>query len=252
MSIVRIDLPDATYQRAWSVANAAERATLLASIGPFAPKRGDVIYQVDVTTYYLVVQSSIVQQISGLAAIPINLGSEVTGVLPTANGGTGVNIATATLVVAYGQIAFPSTQNPSTNANTLDDYKEGVWTPVIGGSSGQSGQAYSTQLGDYCKIGQLVFAGFVVVLSTLGTITGNVELQGLPFVVGSPRCVCSLNWSGFTTPIAILQGGVLTGSSNMFIRYLTTTSVAFNGVLVQADLSNTTAMSGCIMYRAQA
>lgn len=59
MSIARIDLPDPTYQRAWSVANAAERATLLAS----GPRRGDIIYQVDTTTYYLVVETGIIQQL---------------------------------------------------------------------------------------------------------------------------------------------------------------------------------------------
>ena len=31
-----------------------------------------------------------------------------------------------------GQILFPATQNASSGANTLDDYEEGTWTPVIG------------------------------------------------------------------------------------------------------------------------
>src|SRR5204863_9537460 len=29
-----------------------------------------------------------------------------------------------------GQLKFPATQNPSSNVNTFDDYKEGDWTPV--------------------------------------------------------------------------------------------------------------------------
>lgn len=81
MTITRIDLPDPIYQRAWSVANAAERATLLAA----GPRRGDIIYQIDTTTYYLVVETSIIQQLSGFAAIPINLATQVTGILPDGN-----------------------------------------------------------------------------------------------------------------------------------------------------------------------
>src|SRR5688572_15972641 len=70
-----------------------------------------------------------------------------------------------------GQIKFPASQNASTNVNTLDDYEEGTWTPVIGGSGGTSGQVYTTQVGWYIKIGKLVTAGFRVQLSTLGTVT---------------------------------------------------------------------------------
>lgn len=62
MSIVRIDLPDPTYQRAWSVANAAEKATLLAS----GVRRGDIIHQIDTGVYYLVVETGVLQPL-GLA-----------------------------------------------------------------------------------------------------------------------------------------------------------------------------------------
>lgn len=34
-----------------------------------------------------------------------------------------------------GQIVFPATQNASSNANTLDDYEEGTWTPTVGSSA---------------------------------------------------------------------------------------------------------------------
>src|SRR5689334_3549832 len=74
---------------------------------------------------------------------------------------------------AAGQVKFPGTQNASSNVNTLDDYEEGTWTPGIGGSGGQSGQAYSIQVGSYVKIGKRVFADFTITLSTLGTVTGN-------------------------------------------------------------------------------
>jgi len=55
--------------------------------------------------------------------------------------------------------------------NTLDDYEEGTWTPVFGGSGGTSGQTYTTQTGRYTKIGKLVTASFDCHLSAKGTIT---------------------------------------------------------------------------------
>jgi len=67
------------------------------------------------------------------------------------------------------------------SANHLDDYEEGTWTPVIGGSTGTSGQSYTTQVGHYTKIGRQVIVTFLVDLSNKGTITGDCVLSGLPF-----------------------------------------------------------------------
>lgn len=82
-------------------------------------------------------------------------------------------------------IIFPGTQVASANANTLDDYEEGSWTPTIGGSGGQSGQVYSVQIGRYIKMGRLVVVTGFVGLSTVGTITTNAEIKGLPFTASN-------------------------------------------------------------------
>jgi hypothetical protein len=53
-------------------------------------------------------------------------------------------------------ITFPATQSASSNANTLDDYEEGTFTPtVIGGTTAGTG-TYNTQTGSYTKVGRLV------------------------------------------------------------------------------------------------
>src|SRR3569623_1696890 len=58
-----------------------------------------------------------------------------------------------------GQLAFPATQNPSANANTLDDYEEGSWTPTVSFTGASTGVTYGgTTLGRYTKIGNA--AGF--------------------------------------------------------------------------------------------
>ena len=56
-----------------------------------------------------------------------------------------------------GQLKFPATANPSTDANTLDDYREGTCTPTVSfNTAGTSSFGYATQTGTYIKIGRKV------------------------------------------------------------------------------------------------
>lgn len=74
-----------------------------------------------------------------------------------------------------GQVAFPATQNASADANTLDDYEEGNWTPSIGGTA-----TYTVQTGRYVKIGKQVTVTAQVIINVKGTGSAIV-LSGLPF-----------------------------------------------------------------------
>ena len=77
-------------------------------------------------------------------------------------------------------ITFPATQSASSDANTLDDYEEGTWTPTVGGTA-----TYSTQTGSYTKIGRQVTVNFEITITTLGT-GSTTTISGLPFsVVGA-------------------------------------------------------------------
>lgn len=154
-----------------------------------------------------------------------------------------------------GQVKFPGTQNASSDVNTLDDYEEGTWTPTIGGSGGQSGQAYSSQVGRYVKIGRLVTATFFVQLSTLGTITSNVQVKGLPFtaenVSNQLHSAAIGQFTNFTTSVVSVKGAMLPNTTAISIL-ITTAAAVSNVNAAQADLSNTTAISGTISYVATA
>jgi hypothetical protein len=76
-------------------------------------------------------------------------------------------------------ITFPATQSASSNANTLDDYEEGTWTPVVGGTA-----TYTLQRGTYTKIGNLVTIRCVLKILLLGTGSGTT-ISGLPFAAGA-------------------------------------------------------------------
>jgi hypothetical protein len=82
-------------------------------------------------------------------------------------------------------ITFPATQSASSNANTLDDYEEGTWTPVIAdAASGGNTATLSSATGNYTKIGNLVRVQGRIQMSSKGSMTSgnNVHVRGLPFV----------------------------------------------------------------------
>ena len=62
---------------------------------------------------------------------------------------------------------------------TLDDYEEGTWTPVI--SDGTNDATPNIAVGTYTKVGNLVHVQGRIVLSSLGSVSGAVQLKGLPF-----------------------------------------------------------------------
>ena len=82
---------------------------------------------------------------------------------------------------AAGQIKFPATQNASSNANTLDDYEEGTFTPTLTFGGGSTGITYVYQIGSYTKIGNAVTLQCYVRISSKGSSAGAAAVTGLPF-----------------------------------------------------------------------
>jgi hypothetical protein len=89
----------------------------------------------------------------------------------TANGGK--------LQISNG-ITFPATAVACTDANTLDDYEEGTWTPVVsfgGASVGITG----TFSGTYTKVGNVVTVTYILSFTSKGSSTGSMLVSGMPF-----------------------------------------------------------------------
>jgi hypothetical protein len=87
------------------------------------------------------------------------------------------------LDLAIGQIKFPATQVASSDANTLDDYEEGTWTPTITGGVTNPSVTYSTANtgGIYTKVGNKVSISFEVRWTALTGGSGPVAINGIPF-----------------------------------------------------------------------
>jgi hypothetical protein len=76
-------------------------------------------------------------------------------------------------------ITFPATQSASSDANTLDDYEEGTFTPTLTGTTVSAG----TLGGTYTKIGNVVYVAVVIDNATFGSSSGMAQISSLPFTV---------------------------------------------------------------------
>lgn len=107
-----------------------------------------------------------------------------------------------TVNLTGGKIAFPAVQIPSSDVNTLDDYEEGTWTPVLTfATPGDLSVTYANQAGFYTKIGREVILRFAMSTATFthSTASGNLQITGLPFTSSSTTGAVSegaLRWSG--------------------------------------------------------
>lgn len=117
---------------------------------------------------------------------------------------TTVGVGGATPAASGAGITFPATQSASSDANTLDDYEEGTFTPTVVGGSTAGTTTYTNQFGRYVKIGNLVYVQINIQVTAM-TGTGALRF-GLPFTVasGDPRGVGSamsegLDWNGGTS-----------------------------------------------------
>ena len=86
------------------------------------------------------------------------------------------------IITASKGVAFPATQVASADANTLDDYEEGTWTPSVQGVTG----TYSLQSGNYTKVGILVVASAAIAFSSISSADGTqLQINGFPFAADS-------------------------------------------------------------------
>ncbi len=76
-------------------------------------------------------------------------------------------------------------------ANTLDDYEEGTFTPTL--SDGTNEGTYVRQIGNYTKVGDLVTATIRVTISAKGSMSGNLQIGGLPY---TSKNVANSQYSG--------------------------------------------------------
>jgi len=117
---------------------------------------------------------------------------------------TTIGVGGATPSISGSGITFPATQSASTGANTLDDYEEGLWSPVI--SDGTNNATMTTTSGNYVKVGSLVYITCNAYTAALGSLSGPLRITGLPFAIDGegPGVAC-----GYGQQLSITAGNAV-------------------------------------------
>jgi hypothetical protein len=123
---------------------------------------------------------------------------------------TTIGVGSATASASGAGITFPVTQSASSDANTLDDYEEGTWTPSVTLNTGTA-TAYTIVTAYYTKTGRMVvlLGSIIPTNGTFGSAGGYIRLTGLPFVpsgrvgIGSGGNSSNLN-NGVSTTFAYM------------------------------------------------
>jgi hypothetical protein len=143
-----------------------------------------------------------------------------------------------------GQIVFPTTQNASANANTLDDYEEGSWTPGI--NPGTSGAVtVQSATGKYTKVGNVVTVQLGIQF-TRNTAVGHLNLTGFPFSFTGGGTNFSARGPSFDwyeqsgTALIAIRGIGINGTTYMTMYALTAANIDGTGRAWNATDASTT------------
>lgn len=157
------------------------------------------------------------------------------------------------IVLSDGQIKFPATQNPSSDANTLDDYEEGTFTPIF--SSTGATFSYASQVGRYTKIGNTVFVAWRIALNTSGnTLSASaLNVTTLPFANGNTVTESAyVMWQQVTSSYVTMNQFVAAAATSIGIGGLTAAGVSSSIALASnaaLHATNGSVMGGQMHYR---
>lgn len=197
---------------------------------------------------------------SGVLTVPnggTGLATLAAGRVPYGSGASALN-STGTLVfdgtklTFPGQLQFPATQAASADANCLDDYEEGDWTPGLSFGGASTGITYSavSNVASYTKSGRFVACSGLLLLTNKGSATGTARITGLPFVIGTSIKFVVGPKQGFTSMTLGVQevGTQSEGGAATAIVVKSVPASDTNTNCTDADFTNTTAIIVYLCY----
>jgi len=123
-------------------------------------------------------------------------------------------------------IAFPATVSLSSDANTLDDYEEGTWTPSLGGNT-----TYTGRTGTYTKIGNTVRVSLEVTVNLIGTGSATT-MSGFPFSPVGNDAGCISYFDTLNASVVWLTIQMQGGGNCVFAGTTAATATIVNGVSI--------------------
>ena len=126
-----------------------------------------------------------------------------------------------------GTVTFGSTG--FVDANALDDYEEGQWTPNVYNHGYSSN--WTTKKGDYIRVGRVVHCWFVCDHgnSNSGSGTGNLTIQGMPFTLSAEATSGSTFAHNSTQSVGMWSANPSSQVGNIFCHNNTSTFLLYKG-----------------------
>lgn len=187
-----------------------------------------------------------VPAVAGTNTVTVPASTGTVALLQTPSFTSTIGVGGATPSSSGAGITFPATQSASTDANTLDDYEEGTFTPTLVNGA----NSYGFQIGKYTKIGNVVNYAISLNVSSRTASANSLVVGGLPFTsanvssfyqVSAIFPVLGFNRSGASFYAAQNQYGTTT-----FTLYGTTTASGNNylpmtlndtGTIIEVELT---------------
>lgn len=141
------------------------------------------------------------------------------------------------LRLAAGGIQF---NGDTADANSLDDYEEGSFTPTISGAGVSGAGTYTLQTGRYVKVGKVVTIWGAVTI-TAHTGSGQMIIGGLPFTtanVANMKTVASILYLSLTVPASSFAVGFI-GPNESWISMNSLATAATGYVSLSIDAACT-------------
>jgi len=141
-----------------------------------------------------------------------------------------------------GHLQFPAAAIADADANVLDDYEEGTFTPIVLLGGANVGMTFTSQVGTYTKVGNRVYFQLYILLSAKGSSVGGLQVAGLPFVSngGSNRIPAVAIWADtLAAVVGSIKGYVQAGTTQIVVL------IATNGSLSAAANTNLNNTSAC-------
>ena len=172
--------------------------------------------------------------------------TRITGVLPVANGGTGVTTSTGTgntvlsatptlsgdITLSTGNLVIgtagkgidfsvTSSGSGTMTSELLADYEEGTWTPTLGGTS-----VLDITEARYTKVGRIVTIQTTFSVTSLGT-GSNFIVTGLPFTPAFSTAL-SVGFFALLSLAAVSVYAYVDNAAQLIVTPLTASGVTAN------------------------
>ena len=136
-------------------------------------------------------------------------------------------------------IDFSATANGaglSTDSELFNDYEEGRWTPVISDGTNNATMDATYNRGQYIKVGRQVTVTGYVIISSLGSVSGEIRITGLPYVNGGGY--------GYIAAMVVGTGSSLNITAGYNVTGTVPSSQSYIGLNIWDSAAGTTGLTG--------